>query len=118
MKPRGDAVAVLTHFGRTSGKPYRVKIWWVEVDGELWIGSLDANRAWVRNLRTNGRAEIDRGHGVERLHCEPVTELGEIARFRTAVKQKYPIMSRLLALLFERDRIVFRTTPASSETRP
>ena len=111
MKPHGDSVAVLTHFGRTSGKPYRVKIWWVEIDGSLWIGSLDARRGWVLNLRATGRAEIDRGRGVERILCDPVADAAEIARFRAAVKSKYPIMSRLLALFFERDSCAFRTRP-------
>jgi deazaflavin-dependent oxidoreductase (nitroreductase family) len=113
VNPKGDSVAILTHFGRASGKPYHVKIWWVEVDGALWIGSLDASRAWVRNVRSGGRAEIDRGRGVEHILCEPVTAPAEIAKFRAAVKHKYPILSRLLALFFERESIAFRTRPAS-----
>jgi len=117
MKPRGDSIAILTHFGRTSGKPYRVKIWWVEIDGALWIGSLDANRGWVRNVRASGRAEIDRGRGVECIRCETVTDPNEIAKFRAAVKSKHPITSRLLALLFERNSVAFRTRPAAPGVR-
>ena len=118
MKPRGESVAILTHFGRSSGKPYRVKVWWVEIDGALWLGSLDATRSWVRNVRANGRAEIDRGRGLEHILCEPVTVPAEIARFRMAVKSKYPVLSRLLALFFERDSCAFRTRPAGSRGRP
>lgn len=114
MKPQGDSVAILTHFGRASGKAYRVKIWWVEIDGELWIGSLDATRGWVRNVRATGRAEMDRGRGTERVTCEPVTGSAEIARFRAAVKRKYPITSRLLALFFERESCAFRARVADS----
>ena len=114
MKPRGSSIAILTHFGRTSGKSYHVKIWWVEIDGVLWIGSLDASRAWVRNLLASGRAEIDRGRGTERILCEPVTDPASVARFRAAVKRKYPILSRLLALFFERESVAFRTRPAGS----
>jgi deazaflavin-dependent oxidoreductase (nitroreductase family) len=118
LKPRGDSVAILTHFGRSSGKPYRVRVWWVEIDGVLWLGSLDANRSWVRNVRAHGRAEIDRGRGVERVLCEPATDAAEIARFRGAVKSKYPVLSRLLAVFFERDSCAFRTRPADSGGRP
>jgi deazaflavin-dependent oxidoreductase (nitroreductase family) len=114
MKPQGNSVAVLTHFGRASGKAYRVKIWWVEIDGELWIGSLDTTRGWVRNIRATGRAEIDRGRGAERVTCEPVTNPAEIVRFRAAVKRKYPITSRLLALFFERESCAFRARAADS----
>ena len=78
MKPRGQSVAILTHFGRSSGKPYRVKVWWVEIDGALWLGSLDATRSWVRNVRAKGHAEIDRGRGLEHILCEPVTAPAEI----------------------------------------
>jgi deazaflavin-dependent oxidoreductase (nitroreductase family) len=117
VKPRGDSVAVLTHFGRTSGKSYRVKVWWVEIDGVLWIGSLDATRGWVRNLRASGRAEIDRGRGTERILFEAVTAPEEIAAFRAAVNRKYPIASRLLALFFERDRIAFRARPTEPASR-
>ncbi len=114
MKPQGDSVAILTHFGRTSGKAYRVKIWWVELDGELWIGSLDSTRGWVRNVRATGHAEIDRGRGAERVTCEPMTNPAEIVRFRAAVKRKYPITSRLLALFFERESCAFRARAADS----
>jgi deazaflavin-dependent oxidoreductase (nitroreductase family) len=117
VRPRGDSVAILTHFGRKSGKTYRVKIWWVEVEGELWIGSLDATRGWVRNVGATGRAELERGRGTERVVCEPVKHPGEIAKFRAAVKRKYPIMARLLALFFERESVAFRTRPADPGTR-
>jgi len=117
MKPREGSVAVLTHFGRTSGRAYRVKIWWVEIDGDLWVGSLDANRGWVRNVRATCRAEIDRGRGPERVVCEPVTSAAEIARFRAAVRRKYPILSRLLVLFFEKESCAFRMRPAETRSQ-
>jgi deazaflavin-dependent oxidoreductase (nitroreductase family) len=117
MRPRASSVAILTHFGRKTGKPYRVKIWWVEIDGVLWIGSLDAGRAWVRNVRAGGSAEIDRGAGAEPVLLEPVTAEAELARFRAAMKRKYPIMSRLLAWFFTREPIAFRMQPAPATSR-
>jgi deazaflavin-dependent oxidoreductase (nitroreductase family) len=114
MKPRGDSVAVLTHFGRRSGKPYKLRVWWVEVDDELWIGSMDDVRSWVRNVRANGRAEIDRGRGPEPVRCEWLADPADVARFREAVTRKYPVMSRLLRALFRRRQCAFRTRPADS----
>jgi deazaflavin-dependent oxidoreductase (nitroreductase family) len=98
--------------GRKTGKPYRVKIWWVEIDGSLWIGSLDETRGWVRNVSASGRAEIDRGRGTEPVLCDPVADPVEVAKYRTAVKTKYPVLSRLLGLFFQRKGCVFRTRPA------
>lgn len=110
MKPRGDSIAILTHFGRKTGKPFRVQIWWVELDGRVWIGSMNTTRGWVRNVRASGRALLDRGHGEEPIGCEPVTDPADVDRFRHAVRRKYPILGRLLPLLFERESCAFRTS--------
>ena len=41
----------LTHYGRKSGKPYDVTIWFV-VDGDtVYIGTANVNRQWVRNVQ-------------------------------------------------------------------
>ena len=109
MKPRGNSIAILTHFGRRSGKPYRVPIWWVELDGLVWIGSLDTTRGWVRNVSATGRALLDRGSGPQAVRCDPVESASEVARFARAIKDKYPLLGRLLPLLFERKRCAFKT---------
>jgi len=115
MKPRGDSVAVLTHFGRTSGKAYRVQIWWVELDGQVWIGSMNTNRSWVRNVCASGRALLDRGRGDEPIRCERVEDRAALDRFRRAVKAKYPILGRLLPIFFERETCAFRALAAPAE---
>jgi deazaflavin-dependent oxidoreductase (nitroreductase family) len=118
VKPHGNSIAILTHFGRRSGKPYHVQIWWVELDGQVWIGSLDTTRAWVRNIRATGRALLDRGRGSEAIRCDPVESASEIARFARAIRDKYPILGRLLPLLFERERCAFRTRPDDTASVP
>lgn len=116
MNPSRGSVAVLTHFGRTSGRAYRVKVWWVELDGDLWVGSLDKTRGWVRNVLATRRAEIDRGMGAEPVVCEPAAGTADIARFRAAVKRKYPIRSRMLALFFEKESCAFRLRAAPPQS--
>ncbi len=111
MKPRGDSVAILTHFGRKTGKAFRVPIWWVELDGEVWIGSLDDTRGWVRNLKASGRALLDRGRGEQPIRCEWVTSETDRARFSAAIRRKYWILGRLLPLLFKRRQCAFRVSP-------
>ncbi len=111
MKPRGDSVAILTHFGRKSGKPFQVQIWWVEIDGGVWLGSLDPSRGWVRNLKASGRAVLDRGRGDEPIRCEWVADKSELERFRQEIRRKYPILSRVLALFLPREGCAFRAHP-------
>lgn len=89
----------LTHFGRRSGKRFTVKIWYAIVDGEVWIGSLDADRNWVRNLTATGRGEIDLGDGARACTCQRIGDQASMARFHAAIRAKYPIMSRVVALM-------------------
>ena len=114
MKPRGSSIAILTHYGRKTGEAFRVPIWWVELDGQVWIGSLNSTRSWVRNVKATGRALLDRGRGDEPIRCEWVSDPASLERFGGAIKSKYWILGRLLPLLYESSRCAFRTSPAKS----
>ncbi|MBI5503841.1 MAG: hypothetical protein HY899_03515 [Deltaproteobacteria bacterium] len=94
----------LTHFGRRSGKRFQVKIWYVILDGDVWIGSLDVERNWVRNLGATGRGEIDFGDGPIACSCRRIHEETALARFREAIREKHPILSRVIAPLVRRKR--------------
>jgi deazaflavin-dependent oxidoreductase (nitroreductase family) len=103
----------LTHFGRKSGKPFDVTIWFTEVGGELWIGSLDIDRGWVRNLRATGRARINFGDGVKDIATEFLDDDRARERYSAAIAAKYPILSRIIGLFVRgKKRAVFRVTPA------
>jgi hypothetical protein len=41
----------LTHYGRRSGKPYEVTIWFVADRDKVYIGIANVNRQWVRNVQ-------------------------------------------------------------------
>jgi len=110
--PAGKATLKLTHFGRRSGKEFKVTIWFAQIDGELWIGSLDGARNWVKNLRASGRCRVDFGRGPVDVSAEFLDDEVLKGRYRDAVAAKYPILSRVIAL-FVRDgkRVVFRLKP-------
>ena len=113
--PTGKSTLRLTHFGRKSGKPFDVTIWFTEVDGELWIGSLDENRGWVRNLRATGRGRVNFGGGAEEVVAEFLTGSADKARYRDAVAAKYPVLSRIIAFFVRnKTRAVFRVHPAGT----
>jgi deazaflavin-dependent oxidoreductase (nitroreductase family) len=52
---------VLTHYGRKSGKPYDVVIWFV-IEGErMFLGTANKSRNWVRNVMIKPNVVIRAG---------------------------------------------------------
>lgn len=80
--------AYLTTRGRTTGRPHRIEIWYVVIDGSVWVNSGGRDRSdWVRNLRAGAALELEIGPdswpAVATLH----PELGEHpARERLAAR--------------------------------
>lgn len=56
----------LTTFGRKSGLPRRIEIWWFRVDGRFIITGTPGRRDWVANVMHDPRVivHID-GHDIE-----------------------------------------------------
>lgn len=56
----GDALAShqtieITTFGRRSGRPRRIEIWWFSVDGRYVITGTPGRRDWYANIRADPR---------------------------------------------------------------
>ena len=101
----------LTHYGRKSGKPFDVTIWFAKVDGTLWIGSMNVARNWVRNLRANGKAAVDFGSGPQAMRATWIDDREQIKRYDDAILAKYPLWSRIIGLLVRGDHCAFRLEP-------
>lgn len=99
----------LTHFGRKSGNPYRVTVWFVVVDGRVWMGSLSRERSWVKNVRASGRAELDFGSGPRQATFRWIDAPRDMDRFRQAIVARYPITARVLNLIVRGERCAFET---------
>ena len=104
----------LKHFGRKTGKPYNVTIWFVVMDGKVWVGSLSHDRSWVKNVRATGRAELDFGSEQRPVKCRYAGDARDVQRFADAVKAKYPITSRILGVFFRGNRCAFETDLAAA----
>lgn len=48
----------LTTFGRKSGEPRRIEIWWFHVDGRFIITGTPGRRDWLANVRANPKVVI------------------------------------------------------------
>ena len=52
---------VLTHYGRKSGKPYDVVIWFVVEGDRMFLGTANKSRNWVRNVMAKPSVVVKAG---------------------------------------------------------
>ena len=82
---------ILTHYGRKTGKPYRVKIWFT-VDGDhINLQTMNMKRQWTRNVLQNRKASLEVAGEVFEGEATPVTDPAEMKRVVELMKRKYPI---------------------------
>ena len=85
----GKSTLILTHYGRKSGKPYEVKIWFV-VDGDrVFIGTANIERQWVRNVQKNPRIKLSVGGEKFEAEARFLVDLAERDRALAAMGRKY-----------------------------
>jgi deazaflavin-dependent oxidoreductase (nitroreductase family) len=82
---------ILTHYGRKTGKPYRVKIWFT-VDGDhINLMTMNMKRQWTRNVLQNPKVSLKVAGEVFEGEVAEVTDPGEMKRVVELMKRKYPI---------------------------
>ena len=88
----------MTHYGRKSGKPYDVTIWFAVEGDKVYIGTANVNRQWVRNVQKTSRIRL--AVGGERFEGEAhfLAERAERERAMAAIRRKYWIYRPLIAL--------------------
>jgi deazaflavin-dependent oxidoreductase (nitroreductase family) len=57
----GRSTCRLTHYGRKSGKPYEVTIWFMVEGDIIYLATAKASRQWVRNVQANPRVIVRAG---------------------------------------------------------
>jgi deazaflavin-dependent oxidoreductase (nitroreductase family) len=80
---------VLTHYGRKSGKPYKVTIWFTIDKDHVKLQTMNMNRQWCRNVLANGKVSLQIGDEVLQGEARQVTDPAEMARVVERMKQKY-----------------------------
>jgi len=88
----GKKTVRLTHYGRKSGKPYRVTIWFL-FDGErVYLTTMNMQRQWTQNVQKRPEVELEIGGERFTARVEAVVEDGpEMRRVVDMMKRKYPI---------------------------
>jgi deazaflavin-dependent oxidoreductase (nitroreductase family) len=92
----GKQTTRLTHYGRKTGKPYEVTIWFVLDGDKLYIGTANVNRQWVRNVQKTPKIKLSMGDESFSGTVRFLTDRAEHERVMTAIRRKYwmfrPIM--------------------------
>ena len=89
----GKSTLILTHYGRKSGKPYKVKIWFVVDGDQLFIGTANVERQWVRNVQKNPRIKLAVGGEKFEAEARFLNDPAERDRALAAVGRKYWVYS-------------------------
>ena len=81
----------LTHYGRKTGRPYQVTIWFT-VDGDhVNIQTMNTKRQWVQNVLANPRISLRIGNETLEGRATPVSDPTAMKRIVELMKKKYPI---------------------------
>jgi deazaflavin-dependent oxidoreductase (nitroreductase family) len=86
----------LTHYGRKSGKPYQVIIWFVVEGNRMFLGTANKSRNWVRNIMVKPNVIIKAGSATFPATVSAVSTPEERDYVMGLVQRKYwyaaPIM--------------------------
>jgi len=92
----GKQTTRLTHYGRKTGKPHEVTIWFVLDGDKLYIGTANVNRQWVRNVQKTPKIKLSMGDESFSGTVRFLADRAEHKRVMTAIRRKYwmfrPIM--------------------------
>jgi deazaflavin-dependent oxidoreductase (nitroreductase family) len=88
----------LTHYGRKSGRPYNVTIWFVLDGEEVYLGTANVNRQWVRNVQKTPKVRLSMGGEMFGGTARFLAERVEHERAMAAIRRKYWMYRPLIAL--------------------
>jgi deazaflavin-dependent oxidoreductase (nitroreductase family) len=94
----GRQTLTLTHYGRKSGKPYDVTIWFAVEGDKVYIGTANLNRQWVRNVQKTPRARLAVGGETFEGEARFLAEGAERERDMAAIRRKYWMYRPLIGL--------------------
>src|SRR5438477_8574507 len=84
----GKQTTRLTHYGRKTGKPHEVTIWFVLDRDKLLIGTANVNRQWVRNVQTP-KIRLSMGGETFDGNARFLSDRAEHGRAKAAIRRKY-----------------------------
>ena len=94
----GKQTTTLTHYGRKTGKPHEVTIWFVLDHDKFYIGTARVNRQWVRNVQKTPKVRLSIAGEMFEGNARFPTDRAERERAMAAIRRKYWRFRPLIAL--------------------
>src|SRR5438132_14337499 len=94
----GKQTTTLTHYGRKTGKPHEVTIWFVLDHDKFYIGTARVNRQWVRNVQKTPKVRLSITGEMFEVNARFLTDRAEHERAMAAIRRKYWMFRPLIAL--------------------
>jgi deazaflavin-dependent oxidoreductase (nitroreductase family) len=88
----------LTHYGRKTGHPYEVTIWYMVDDDRLYLASANGARNWVRNVKARPAISLRVGDEVFNGDVRAITDAQEREKVNGLVERKYWFVVPILRL--------------------
>jgi deazaflavin-dependent oxidoreductase (nitroreductase family) len=97
-KVAGKQTAKLTHYGRKTGNPHEVTIWFVLDGDKLYIGTANVNRQWVHNVQKTPKIRLSIAGENFEGKARFLTDRAERERAMAAIRQKYWMFRPIIGL--------------------
>ena len=94
----GRQTLTLTHYGRKTGKPHEVTIWFVVEGDKVYLGTANVNRQWVRNVQKTSQIRLSIGRETFEGTARFLTDRAEHQRAMAAIRRKYWMYRPFIAL--------------------
>ncbi len=94
----GKQTTRLTHYGRKTGKPHEVTIWFVLDGDRLHIGTANVKRQWVRNVQKTPQVKLSIGGETFEGTARFLTDRSEHERAMIAIRRKYWMFRPIIEL--------------------
>jgi len=94
----GKRTTRLTHYGRKTGKPHEVTIWFVLDGDRLYIGTANVKRQWVLNVQKTPQVKLSMGGETFEGTARFLTDRSEHERAMTAIRRKYWMFRPIIEL--------------------
>jgi len=90
LRRAGDRQTLrLTHYGRKTGRPYEVTIWYLVDADKLYLVTANASRNWVRNVKSRHAISLRIGEEVFNGDVREITDPQERGKVRALMDRKY-----------------------------
>ena len=88
----------LTHYGRKTGKPHEVTIWFVLDGDKLYISTANVNRQWVCNVQKTPKISLSIAGETFEATARFLADRAEHEHAMSAIRRKYWMYRPLMAL--------------------